>query len=126
MNKNDVRGYVVALSLVGFSAAWTAGAREITPKVDPKAQAELERQERDIGAREATLERKSAQVQRLVAQRRADARKPRPVRYVRVYAGGASVSGGHSSRGGGAPARSSGGGAPAPVRVAPVTSSGSS
>lgn len=129
MNGSEIRGYVIALSLLGFSGAWAATAREVPPKdaVDPEVKSALEKQDAMLTAREKQLAVKAKSVRRLIAQRRADAKKPRPVRYVRVYSGGG---GGVSSGGGGGGSSSGGGGGsvsgPAPVTITPVVSSGSS
>lgn len=132
MTPAEVRGYVLALSLAGFSTAWAAAAHEVKPPaVDPQAQAAIKKQSDTLAAHEARLVRRKREVAEIIAERRALARKPRPVRYVRVYVGGGTgrSSGGSVSRSGGGGGSSSGGGGGGgftPVQVAPVASSGSS
>ena len=111
MKSSDIRGYVVALSLLGFSGAWAAAAHDATPTTttDPTADALLRKQAAMLTAREKQLAARTRQVRKIIAARRALAKKPRPVRYVRVYAGGGG-----------------GGYTPAPVTITPVASSGSS
>jgi hypothetical protein len=133
MKSSDIRGYVVALSLLGFSGAWAAAAHDATPTTttDPTADALLRKQAAMLTAREKQLAARTRQVRKIIAARRALAKKPRPVRYVRVYAGGGGSSGGGGYSGGGGGSSSGGGGGgggytPAPVTITPVASSGSS
>ena len=133
MKGSDIRGYVVALSLLGFSGAWAAAAHDATPTTttDPTADALLRKQAAMLTAREKQLTVRTRQVRKIIAARRALAKKPRPVRYVRVYAGGGGSSGGGGYSGGGGGSSSGGGGGgggytPAPVSITPVASSGSS
>jgi hypothetical protein len=135
MKRLDIRGYVLALSLVGFSGAWAATAHEVAPtlqKDDPDADAALRKQAAMLTAREKQLAIRTRKVNRLIAKRRALAKQPRPVRYVRVYAGGGGggSSGGGYSGGGGSTSGGSGGGGggytPAPVTITPVASSSTS
>ncbi len=130
MKPAEVRGYVLALSLAGFSTAWAAAAHEVKPPAaDPQAQAAIKKQSQTLAKYEAQLVRRKREVAKTIAQRRALARKPRPVRYVRVYVGGGtrSSSGGGSVRSsGGGGSSNGGGGGYTPVSVAPVASSGSS
>lgn len=132
MTKNEVRGYVVALSLAGFSTAWAAAAHDTTSPVeqDPAVLEKLRAQSAMLAEREAQVAERTRDVNAIIAKRRADAKKPRPVRYVRVYvrSGGSTGAASSGSSGGGRSSTSGGGGggSVAPVSVAPVTSSGSS
>ena len=75
MTKTTVRAYAVALSVLGFSAAWAATSRDPFPQrqaaqasvvaADPRIAA--------LDARAAELRRRAAEVRRIVAGRRADA-----------------------------------------------------
>jgi hypothetical protein len=134
MKGSDIRGYVVALSLLGFTGAWAAAAHDATPTstTDPTADALLRKQAAMLTAREKQLAVQTRKVRTIIAARRALAKKPRPVRYVRVYVGGGgggSPSGGGYSGGTGGSSSGGGGGGgytPAPVTITPVASSGSS
>jgi hypothetical protein len=134
MKRLDIRGYVLALSLLGFTGAWAATAHEVAPtltKGDPEADALLRKQAAMLTARERDLARRVKQANRIIAHRRALAKKPRPVRYVYVRGTGGSTGGGYTGGGASAGSSVSGGGggsvaAPAPVTVTPVASSGSS
>ncbi len=133
MKGSDIRGYVLALSLLGFSGAWAAAAHDATPTAttDPTADALLRKQAAMLTAREKQLAVQTRKVRKIIAARRALAKKPRPIRYVRVYVGGGggSSSGGYSGGGGGSSSGGGGGGGgytPAPVTITPVASSGSS
>lgn len=127
MQRTEIRGYVLALSLLGLAGAWTATARDVSnaSAPDPETLKQLEAQERQIADRERALVRKRARVKEVIAERRRLARLPRPVRYVTVGGGGGSYRAG----GGGSYSAPSGGGgsapAPAPVTVAPVASTSS-
>jgi hypothetical protein len=86
MTKTTIRGYAVALSLLGFSTAWTAASRSpwptttasntttpaaavkpatAKPAVDPRVIA--------LNRREARLRKRAAQVRQTLATRRAQA-----------------------------------------------------
>ncbi len=75
MTKTTVRGYAVALSLLGFSAAWAATSRDPLPqkKVTHTSVAAADPRIAALDARAAELRRRAAEVRRIVAGRRADA-----------------------------------------------------
>lgn len=131
MKRIDIRGYVLALSLLGLSGAWAATAHEVAPTLnpdDPEADALLAKQAAMLAAREKKLRADTKRVNAIIAERRRLAKLPRPVRY--VYVGGSGGGGGYSGGGGGysggGSSGSGGGYSPAPVSVTPVSSSGSS
>ncbi len=136
MKSSDIRGYVLALSLLGFTGAWAATAKDAAPTTtgDPQAEAMLAKQAAMLTAHEKQLAARTRHIRKIIAQRRALAKKPRPIRYVRVYSGGGGGGGRSYSGGGGGGGSSSGGGGggggggytPAPVTITPVASSGSS
>jgi hypothetical protein len=84
MTKSAVRGYAVALSLLGFSAVWAATAHKPFPQqqatqtgaaaADPRIAA--------LDARAAQLRRQAAEVSRILAGRRADAVRQAAARVV--------------------------------------------
>ena len=96
MTKTHIRGYAVALSMLGFSSAWAATSRSpwptttasttkpttaapatTKPAIDPRVKA--------LNAREARLRRRAAQVRQTLSTRRAQAAaRASVVRYVRV------------------------------------------
>lgn len=85
MTKQTVRGYTVALSLLGFTGAWTAIAGDPWPSAPASTAQTVAADDPRIAAldaREAALRRRAADVQRIVATRTAQAAQPPPVRIV--------------------------------------------
>lgn len=96
MTKTHIRGYALALSLLGFSSAWaatshspwptttasttkptTAAPATTKPAIDPRVKA--------LDVREARLRRRAAQVRQTLSTRRAQAAaRATVVRYVRA------------------------------------------
>ena len=96
MTKTNIRGYAVALSLLGFASAWaatshapwptttasttkpaTAAPATTKPAIDPRVKA--------LNVREARLRRHATQVRQTLSTRRAQTAARAPVvRFVRV------------------------------------------
>ena len=85
MTKHTVRAYAVALSLLGFSAAWAATSHDPFPQKQPVPVATASATDPQIAAldaRAAQLRRRAATVRRIVAGRRVVATRQAAVRVV--------------------------------------------
>lgn len=82
MTNRDIRGYVIAVALLSFSGAWAATAYETPRPVDARRDAVVARRER--------LEDRAAQLEAIIAGRRAETSDTPPVEILSVP-GGSSV-----------------------------------
>ena len=86
MTKNAIRGYAVALSLLGFSGVYATTASNPYPSATESATgpaaAATPAQVAALHSRAARLRKRAAAVRRTVAQRTAMAARPAPVRII--------------------------------------------
>lgn len=88
MTRGTIRGYAVALSLLGLSAAWAAAARDpfpnrqAAPAATQAAAIAADPLIAAVDARAAQLRRRAAEVRQILAGRRAAAARQAAVRVV--------------------------------------------
>jgi hypothetical protein len=89
MTKATVRGYTVALSLLGFTGAWAAVAHDPFPAKPASTEASMPATDPRVVAlsrREALLRRRAKEVRKIVAARTREAARAPVVRIVSLPA----------------------------------------
>lgn len=102
MTTREIRGYAVALTLLGFSGAWAATAHDArtkpaSPTTTTSAAAAPDARLVALARRRTALARRAREVRTIIARRRAEVARPAPVQIVSVpgpsYASGSSGGG---------------------------------
>ncbi len=94
MTTREIRGYAVALTLLGFAGAWAATTHETPQPASTAASTAPATQDPRLTAlaeRRQALVKRSAEVNQIIARRRAAAANPAPVQVVTVPAASASA-----------------------------------